>query len=69
MKVADAGIKYRDEFDTEAEYDLYVAENWFRILIHNLFVLSAQINILVNLENQREVERQQGKFGGLILKQ
>jgi len=68
MRVADAGIKYRDDFESDAEYDIYIAENWQRILIHNLFVLSFQINMLVSIENQREAAKQAGQFGSLILK-
>jgi len=65
MMVADATIKFSHEFETPEEYNIYVAENWQKILIHNLFVLSFQINMLVTLENQREAEKQQGRFGKL----
>ena len=71
MKVADATIKFSNEFETPEEYDLYVEENWAKILIHNLFVLSFQINMLVNIENQREAQKQisgSGNFNKLILK-
>ncbi len=67
MRVADATVKFRDEFQTQEEYDLYVVENWQKILIHNLFVLSFQINMLVGIENQREAERQKNQFGKLVL--
>ena len=68
MRVADAVIKFRDDFKTDAEYDVYIAENWQRVLIHNLFVLSFQINMLVTIENQREAAKQANQFGNLILK-
>lgn len=71
MKVADATIKFSNEFETPEEYDAYVEENWQKILIHNLFVLSFQINMLVSIENQREAAKQMAggnSLNKLILK-
>lgn len=63
----DAAIRLKDEFESEELYEKYLDENWHRVLIHNLAVLSGQIqllkNIVFNIGNEAIKNQLTGKMG------
>lgn len=67
----DAPIKFEIEFESKELYEMYLDENWHKVLIHNLHVLSSQIqflkNVILEIENNRIKEKyMMGQSAGII---
>lgn len=62
----DVEIKLKNEFENEELYEKYLDENWHRILIHNLAVLSGQIQFLNNIVSRKGDEIIKNQVMGMI---
>ena len=64
----DVRIKEKEDFENEDLFEMYVDDDWHKVMIHNLAILSQQIqylkNILIEIETKRINDQLMRQVGG-----